>query len=72
MSQLSPPEHVADRVSRKRILARLVRDGGCAHCRARTEAWDRAMCSGTAGRVWPLCMKDGQKPEFQLDEETLR
>lgn len=75
MTQLSPPEHVADRVSRRRILALIVRDGGCAYCVHRDRsvmAWGRSVCSGNAARAFPLCTKDRQAPAFELDESTLR
>lgn len=72
MSGLSPPEQVADQRAMRRILGILMRSGGCPNCIHRTEAWGKTICSGHAGRSFPLCAKDGQAPEFKLDEETLR
>lgn len=72
MPDLSPPEHLADRRDRKRIVAQVVQAGGCGACLNRIEAWGRTICSGHAGRAFPLCLKDQAKPAFELDEETLR
>lgn len=75
MSDLSPPEHVADRRAKKRIVARLFRDGGCAYCSNRDRevmGWGRSVCKPNPARSFPLCAKDGQSPAFELDEDTLR
>lgn len=75
MTALSPPEHIADRRDRRRVLAILFRDGGCAHCVHRDPAvmaWGRSVCKADSARAFPLCTKDGRKPAFELDEDTLR
>ncbi|TXH55156.1 MAG: hypothetical protein E6Q97_09390 [Desulfurellales bacterium] len=75
MTALSPPEHIADRRARKRIVARLIRDGGCAYCIHRDRdvmGWGRSVCKANHARSFPLCTKDGRKPAFELDEDTLR
>lgn len=72
MTDLSPPEQIADRRATRRILGILMRSGGCPNCIHRTEAWGKTICSGHAGRSWPLCSSDGNKPKLELDEETLR
>lgn len=75
MTDLSPPEHVADRRDRRRIVAQVVQAGGCGACLHRDRdvmGWGRSVCKPNPARAFPLCTKDGHKPEFSLDEETLR
>lgn len=72
---LTRPENCGELSQRRKVLALLMRCGGCAMCvhRDRTViAWGRSICGDGRKRSWPLCMKDGGKPSFTLDEATLQ
>lgn len=73
MTFMTKPETCVDRSQRKRIVAEINRRGGCACCVHRDkdrEFWGLAFCQSPS-RTFPLCMKDGRKPGFELDEETI-
>lgn len=63
---LTSPEYHLERIARKRIVAELIKCGGCQMCQHRHE-WT---CT-TTSRSFPLCVKDGGNPGFLLDEETI-
>jgi hypothetical protein len=71
---LSGPEQCAERMLQKRIVAELRRCGACIRCVHRDRdviGWGRSVC-GTEGRTFPVCVRDGGAPGFELDESTLR
>lgn len=73
MTDLSHPEHVADRRAMWRV-ADAVKANPCAHCINRDRevmAWGRSVCR-TYGRDFPKCALDGREPKFILDEVMLR
>ena len=71
---LTRPENAAELAERRKILRRLTERGGCWACLHRDPtvlAWGRSVCSGNPSRAFPLCMKDGRSPAFELDEKQL-
>lgn len=69
---LTRPEGYVEKRDRRRVLALLVRDGGCAHCVHRDHLWGRAVCPRDAARMFPRCMNDQKTPAFELDETTIK
>lgn len=70
---LTDPEAKVERGIRKRIVAKIVKCGGCGLCLNRDkdqDAWDRGFCK-VKGRTFPFCTKAGE-PSFQLDETRLK
>lgn len=65
---LTRPENCGELRDRRRILAILTRDGACAHCTQRLQAFGLTGC--THELTFPLCTK-GRRPKFELDEQTL-
>lgn len=75
LGDLTRPENSAELAERRRILARLMNRGGCWACLNRDPdvmAWGRSVCRGNPSRAFPLCLKDGQAPAFELDEQQIR
>lgn len=71
---LTRPEKAAAfghaRVFVKRELAKGNACSLCTH-RSQTTYWDRHLCALNKARSFPLCMKDGREPSFDLDETTV-
>jgi hypothetical protein len=75
IGDLTRPENSAELAERRRILGRLMNRGGCWACLNRDPevmAWGRSVCKGNPKRSFPLCLKDGQAPAFELDEQQIR
>lgn len=72
---LTRPENFAERPQRRRIAAKIAQAGGCAMCLNRDPEvmlWDRSVCKTNQKRSYPLCLKDGNAPAFELDEQQLK
>lgn len=75
ISGLTRPENSAELAERRRILRRLTEKGGCWACLNRDRevlAWGRSVCKGNPKRSFPMCLKDGQAPAFEMDEAQIR
>jgi hypothetical protein len=75
IGDLTRPENACELQQRRRIAARIAQAGGCALCVHRDPTvmvWGRSVCSTTAARAYPLCLKDGRAPAFELDHEQLK
>lgn len=75
LGDLTRPENFTELAERRRIKALLVERGGCWACLNRDPevlAWGRSVCRGNAKRSFPLCLKDGQAPSFEMDEQQIR
>lgn len=72
---LTRPENGAELRERRRIAAKIAQAGGCSMCLNRDPkvlAWGRSVCKANEKRSYPLCLKDRQQPQFQLDEKQLK
>ncbi|HEY9096430.1 MAG TPA: hypothetical protein VIN35_11845 [Hydrogenophaga sp.] len=72
---LTRPERFAQLDEARRYRRVIFEKGGCAFCVHRDKAvlaWGRAVCASNNARSFPLCMKDGRAPAFQLDQTTLQ
>lgn len=70
---LTRPERCAEWRNVPRIRAEIARRGGCGCCALRDRSkdnWDLGACT-VQHRTFPMCLKDGRTPEFQLDESTI-
>ena len=55
--------------------AKIAQAGGCAMCLNRDPTvmlWGRSVCKTNHARSYPLCLKDGNAPAFELDEQQLK
>lgn len=71
---LTRPENYSELHQRRRIAARIAQCGGCGMCLNRDRevmAWGRSVCQMDQKRSYPLCLKDGRAPGFQLDKDQL-
>lgn len=69
------PENFTELAERRHIKRLLVERGGCWACLNRDRevmAWGRSVCKDNPKRSFPLCTKDGRKPQFEMDEEQVR
>lgn len=74
MTFMTRPEQFADWPIAKRLKAKILADP-CAHCLCREPqtVFGKTVCgSGELGRNWWTCTRDGRKPTFELDSETIR
>jgi hypothetical protein len=72
---LTRPENFVERPQRRRIAAKIAQAGGCAMCLNRDRTclvFGRAVCISNHSRAYPLCLKDGKAPAFELDEQQLK
>jgi hypothetical protein len=75
LGDLTRPENCAELRDRRRIKALLVERGGCWACIHRDTAvlaWGRSVCKANNRRSFPLCLKDGQEPAFEMDEAQVK
>lgn len=71
---LTRPERFAQRSEARRYMREIFDRGGCAFCQHRDKAvlgWGRSVCRANPARSFPLCIKDGAAPAFELDRDTL-
>ena len=71
---LTRPERSAQLAQALRYRREIFERGGCPFCIHRDAAvmgWGRAVCKSNHARAFPLCMKDGAAPAFDLDPTTL-
>jgi len=69
------PERAAQVCQAKRYRRQIMAGGGCGFCHNRDKEFTyfgKSVCSSNRYRSFPLCMKDKQAPEFELDQSTLR
>lgn len=69
MDGLTRPEGYVEKRDRRRVVALLVKSGGCAYCTRRVEGWGRFGCS--VDETFPLCTK-GRRPRFELDDAKVK
>lgn len=72
---LTRPENFGELAQRRRIKALLTERGGCWACLHRDPdvlAWGRSVCKANNRRSFPLCMKDGKAPAFEMDEAQVK
>ena len=72
---LTRPERFAQLGEARRYRREIFEKGGCAFCVHRDKAvlaWGRSVCAANNARSFPLCMKDGRAPAFELDQTTLK
>lgn len=72
---LTRPENFGELSERRRIKALLVERGGCWACIHRDKtvlAWGRSVCQANNARSFPLCLKDGKAPAFEMDEAQVK
>jgi hypothetical protein len=70
IDELTPPERFTERAGARRRRQSIL-PNPCAHCVHRDRqslAWGRAVCAVNHARAFPLCMKDGQAPSFEMDD----
>ncbi|MGH8158386.1 MAG: hypothetical protein ACREPQ_09710 [Rhodanobacter sp.] len=67
---LTRPENYVEETITKRLVATVMRCGGCPVCKNRVEGWQRSACD-TPGRTYPLCMKT-PGAHFDPDHDKLR
>jgi hypothetical protein len=75
IGDLTRPENYGELQQRRRIAAKIAQAGGCAMCLNRDKdvlAWGRSVCKANNARAYPLCLKDGKAPGFELDEQQLK
>ncbi len=75
MTEMTDPEHRAQRVQAKRYRAAIRRQGTCMACihRNREETfWGRSVCSVSEARQHPICERDGKLPRFVFDPDCLK
>lgn len=70
MSDYTTPELSVERRICGRIRSIVLRDP-CRFCQFREMVFGRAICSGAAGRKFPMCTRDGRQPTFTLDNATI-
>lgn len=73
--ELTRPERFAQLGEARRYRREIFEKGGCAFCKHRDHGvllWGRSVCQANPTRAFPLCMKDGAKPAFDLDPTTLQ
>lgn len=71
---LTRPETFAALNHARAFVKRELANGrACGLCKHRSQAnyWGRHLCALNPDRTFPLCMKDGQAPSFELDESTV-
>lgn len=66
MTDLTAPEYACDIARAKAIRDRVVKDGGCAHCRWRAVSWGLVHCGLERPQVFPDCVGKG----FAFDDEA--
>lgn len=72
---LTRPERSAQFAEARRHLRHVIERGGCPFCIHRDPTvigWGRAVCQAAPKRAFPLCLKDGATPAFEVDETTLQ
>ncbi len=75
LGDLTRPENCAELRDRRKVLRLLTERGGCAFCQHRDPsvlAWGRSVCKANNARSFPLCMKDGRAPAFEMDENQVK
>lgn len=75
LGDLTRPENCAELAERRRIKRLLMERGGCFACLHRDPsvlAWGRSVCKANHARSFPLCLKDGKAPAFEMDEERVK
>lgn len=73
MTNHTSPERSAEYRICRRILAQVMKCGGCGMCLNRDrdrDAWDRGFCA-TPNQTFPLCLKT-RGTQFELDESTVK
>lgn len=68
---LTRPELATERQLARRLRAKVTAAGGCAYCLHAVHGWGVSACS-TAGRTFPLCLKDKASPQFEPDHALLK
>jgi hypothetical protein len=74
LGDLTRPENCAELAERRKIRRLLAQHGGCAFCLHRDHtvlAWGRSVCKVNHARSFPLCLKDGKAPAFEMDEAKI-
>lgn len=72
---LTRPENFAALNHARAFVKReLAKGNACSLCthRSQNAYWGRHLCALNQARTFPLCMKDGQAPSFDLDESTTK
>jgi hypothetical protein len=69
-----PEKAAAFNHARTFVKSELAKGNACKLClhRSLTTYWDRHVCALNHSRSFPLCMKDGREPSFDLDEKQVK